>query len=199
MTDSPEGKSLRTLTGCVVQSLNKLNKALGKEASPKRDKDMLRLLKELEICNDDAMRQGLQLSPARIAQMKTGRSRSRSAPVNPSEPRVLSPFSQLMQHHANQFVDRRVPDAAAQGQAISYILKSFTPGLAIQKYNEQLEDSARSNRPWRVSWLTVKRDIARIQTHGVRPLDAAERNDARYSENLEFIADLRGSSGGDYH
>lgn len=196
MTDSPEKSSLRNLTLIVVKSITALKKLLQSEASPQRDKKILRALTELEVNNDEAMRVGLELSASRIAQMKTGRTGNRSPSSNSSAPRVQSPFSQLMEHHAKQFVDRRIPDAAAQGSAIKYILESFTPDLAIKKYNQQLEES---QGKWRVSWLTVRKDIGRMQTNGVRPLNAGERNDAQYSENLDFIANLRGDDGRDYH
>lgn len=196
MTDSPEKSSLRNLTSTVVKTITALNKLLEMPATPQRDKKMLRAFKELEVNNDEAMRVGLELSPRQIALMKTGRSGNRSPKSNSSEPRVQSPFSQLMEHHANQFVDRRIPDAAAQGSAIKYILESFTPDLAIRKYNQQLEES---QGKWRVSWLTVRRDIGRMQTNGVRPLEATERNAARSAENFDFIADLRGDGGRDYH
>ena len=61
---------------------------------------------------------------------------------------------------------------------------------------QALEDSA-INR-----WQGVfepRETNGRTQPNGVRPLDAAERNAARYSENLEFISDLRRSGGRDPH
>lgn len=196
MTDSPEKISLKTLTLTVVKTSTALKKLLLSEASPQRDKKMIRLLAELEVNNDQAMRDGLELSPRQIALMKTGRSGSRSKASNNSTPRIQTPFSQLMEYHAKQMVDGRIPDAAAQGQAIKWILESFTPELAIKRYNQQVEQSQGT---WRVSWLTVKKDIGRMQAHGNRPMDAADRNTERLNGNLDLIADLRGDPGRDYH
>lgn len=193
---SPAQAQLKKLTLENAKTIANIKKLLTEE-SPQRDKKILKLLTVLEVHTDEAMRVGLNASAQFIAQTKTGRARTSQAKASPStEPKAQSPFSQLMEHHAKQFVDRRIPDAAAQGSAIKYILESFTPELAIKKYNQQLEES---QGKWRVSWLTVRKDIGRMQTNGVRPLDAAERNATRYSENLEFIADLRGDSGPDYH
>lgn len=198
MVEPPAQTSLKTLTLANIKSIAAIEKLLNTEASPQRDKKIRRLLKELEVLNDEAMRVGLNASAQFIARAKTGRVRPAAVKGERGEsaPRVQSPFSQLMEHHAKQFVDRRIPDAAAQGSAIKYILESFTPELAIKKYNQQLEES---QGKWRVSWLTVRKDIGRMQTNGVRPLDASERNAARSTENFEFIENLRGGSGPDYH
>lgn len=197
MIEAPAQTSLKLLTLANIKSLAAIEKLLSTEASPQRDKKIRRVLKELEIHNDEAMRVGLNASAQFIARAKTGRARA-SAPKgeNQPTPHVQTSFSQLMEHHARQFVDRRIPDAAAQGSAIKYILESFTPELAIKKYNQQLEES---QGRYRVSWLTVRKDIGRMQTNGVRPLDATERNAARSAENFDFIADLRGNGGRDYH
>lgn len=194
---SPAQIQLKKLTLENAKTIATIKKLLAEEAAPQRDKKILKVLTVLEVHTDEAMRVGLNASAQFIAQAKTGRVRTTTAKASSSaEPRVQSPFSQLMEHHAKQFVDRRIPDAAAQGSAIKYILESFTPELAIKKYNQQLEES---QGRFRVSWLTVRKDIGRMQTNGVRPLDASERNAARSTENFEFIENLRGDRGPDYH
>jgi hypothetical protein len=194
---SPAQVQLKKLTLENAKTIATIKKLLTEESAPQRDKKILKVLTVLEVHTDEAMRVGLNASAQFIAQAKTGRVRTTTAKAATSaEPRVQSPFSQLMEHHAKQFVDRRIPDAAAQGAAIKYILESFTPELAIKKYNQQLEES---QGRYRVSWLTVRKEIGRMQTHGVRPLNAGERNDAQRSQNLDFIADLRGDGGRDYH
>lgn len=190
MDDSPEKSSLRNLTLTVVKSITALKKLLKPE-----DKKILRLLAELEVHNDEAMRVGLELTASRIAQMKTGRTGNRPQKSDSSAPRVQSPFSQLMEHHAKHFVGG-ITDGGAQGKAIKWILERFTPELAIRRYNQQVQES---QGRFKVSWLTVQKDIGRIQSNGTRPMDAADRNAARYDENLELIADLRGDGGRDYH
>lgn len=181
---------LQELTKSVCKAINVLNEALREEDQVKRDKKASRALKEIEVINDDAMRSGLGLSVNQIVQQKT-RSRGTSKSAKITIPKVLSPFQQLMAHHAEHIIGP-IPDPSAQGSAIKWILESFTPELAIKKYDSQLEIS---NGSWRVSWLTVKRDIGRIQTHGARPMDAAERNAERLNGNLSLIEDLRRNAG----
>lgn len=187
MTDSPERSSLQTLATSLQKALNALKKTMLEESSPKRDKKVQRILTEVELVNDEAMRAGLNFTNGYIAKLKTGSgSRPRGSTVN-AGPKVETPFQQLMTHHAGNVVGP-IPDPAAQGAAIKWILESFTPDLAIKKYNSQL---AQSQGNWRVSWLTVKRDIGRIQTNGARPMDAADRNAERRNGNLSLIEDLR--------
>ena len=197
MDESPEKQVLKTLTLCTVKALSKIEKLLNEAPDKKRDKKIQRITKELEVCNDEVMRNVLNLSAEGIAKLKTGRGLGSSGgrSSSPNQQRIETPFQQLMRHHAQNIVGP-IPDPGAQGQAIKWILESFTPELAIRKYNSQMEES---QGRYRVSWLTVKRDIGRIQSNGVRPLDATERNAARFTENSEFIENLRGGSGPDYH
>lgn len=191
MTDSPERLSLQTLSTTLQKALNALKKTMNEETSAKRDKKIQRILTEVELVNDEAMRVGLSLTNAHIAKLKTGSGSRSKGPAVSATPKVETPFQQLMVHHARNIVGP-IPDPAAQGSAIKWILESFTPDLAIKKYNSQLEQS---NGNWRVSWLTVKRDIGRIQTNGARPMDAADRNAERFNGNLSLIEDLRRNAG----
>ena len=187
MIDSPERLSLQTLATTLQKALNALKKTMAQEHGPKRDKKILRIMAEVELVNDEAMRNGLSFTNSHIAKLKTGGGSGHRSPSVNTSPKVETPFQQLMKHHANNIVGP-IPDPAAQGQAIKWILESFTPELAIKKYNAQLEQS---NGSWRVSWLTVKRDIGRIQPNAARPMDAADRNAERRNGNLSLIEDLR--------
>jgi len=191
MTDSPERSSLQILATSLQKALNALKKTMAQEHGPKRDKKILRIITEIELVNDEVMRNGLSFTNNYIAKLKTGSGpRTPSQNVN-SAPKVETPFQQLMKHHANNIVGP-IPDPGAQGQAIKWILESFTPELAIKKYNSQVEQA---NGNWRVSWLTVKRDIGRIQPNAVRPMDATDRNAERLNGNLSLIEDLRRNAG----
>src|ERR1051325_9767850 len=89
--------SLEALTLAVCKTLNQVPPECAK------DKKFARLLKELEIINDSAMQSGLGLPVHRIAQLKT-RTRRTSAKPASTAPRVLTPFQQLMDHHAKHLV-----------------------------------------------------------------------------------------------
>ncbi len=175
--------SLESLTIAVCKTLN--------QVPAHGDKKFARALKELELINDAAMRDGLGLPVHRIAQLKT-RSRVSSKKQQSSEPRILSPFRQLMDFHAKHIVGP-IPDAGAQGSAIKWILASFTPELAMKRYESQLSE------PWRqghVSWLTVKQDIGRMNRNGNGRSDAAERNASRLDDSFDLLAELRGEDTG---
>lgn len=185
-------EQLSELTKEVCKTLNIINEALKDEDKGKREKKCGRALKEIELVNDEAMRVGLGLSVRQIAQLKT-RSRGSSNKHKTTEPREKTPFQVLMDHHAKNVVGP-IPDGGAQGSAIKWLLQSFTPELAIKKYDELLRE------PWRhgrVSWLTVRQEIGRIQTNGTRQTDSTERNADRLNGNLSLIQELRGDSGGD--
>lgn len=183
------------LTKAVCKAINRINEALEEKDEIRRSKVAARVLKELEIVNDEAMRSGLGLT---VYQMMNTKTRKHGGPKKKApevrEPRELTPHQQLMQHHA-QHVIGPIPDGGAQGAAVKWILRHFTVELAIKKYNDQLAEG----RIKRVSWLTVKQDIGRIQSNGTRPTDAAERNRDRLADNFELIQELRGEAGGDHN
>lgn len=185
---------LEELTKGVCRLLNTLSDGMKEEDQGKREKKCGRALKEIELINDEAMRTGLGLSINQIIQQKT-RSRGSAKNAKSAEPREKTPFQQLMDHHAKHVVGP-IPDAGAQGSAIKWILQSFTVDLAIKKYDAQLDEGWRQGR---VSWLTVRQEIGRIQTNGNRPTDGAERNANRLGDNLELIQELRGEAGGDHN
>lgn len=188
---------LQELTKLVCKSINLLNDALKEDDRSKREKKSGRALKELELVNDEAMRSGLGMSVNQILQQKTRSHNSSKSPkpAKSTEPKELTPFQQLMAHHAKHLAGP-VPDGAAQGAAIKWILQNFTPDLAIRKYDSQLDERWREGK---VSWLTVKQEIGRLQTNGSRQADGAERNADRLSDNFELIQELRGEAGGDNH
>lgn len=181
---------LESLTRQVCKTLNQIALSVKEPDIAKRDKKVGRILKELELVNDAAMMGGLNLPIHRIAQLKTA-SRGASKKQQPSEPRALSPFQQLMEFHSKHIVGP-IPDAAAQGSAIKWILASFTPELAMKRYETQLLE------PWRnghVNWLTVKQDIGRMNRNGAR--DSTERNESRRNDSFDLLAELRGEGAGD--
>jgi hypothetical protein len=182
MTPEETKNSLEALTAAVCKTLN--------QVPAHGDKKFARTVKELELVNDAAMRDGLGLPVHRIAQLKM-RSRGANAKSKPSEPRVLTPFQQLMDFHAKHIVGP-LPDGAAQGSAVKWILTSFTPELAIKRYEAQLTESWRKGH---VSWLTVKQDIGRLGRNGSR--DATERNESRLEGSFQLLSELRGEDPGD--
>ena len=188
---------LQDLTKSVCKTINLLNESLKEIDSAKRDKKSGRALKELELVNDEAMRSGLGMSVNQILQQKTrSHNSSKSAKTaKPAEPRELTPFQQLMAHHANHLAGP-IPDGAAQGSAIKWILQYFAPEWAIQKYDAQRRETWREGK---VSWLTVRQEIGRLQQNGARQSDGAERNADRLSDNFELIQELRSEAGGDNH
>lgn len=183
---------LQELTKSVCKTINVINEALGEEDKAKRDKKAARALKEIEVINDDAMRSGLGLSVNQIVQQKT-RSRSSAKNTKSTTPKEKTPFQSLMDHHAKHLAGP-IPDGAAQGSAVKWILQYFAPEWAIQKYETQLNEAWRQGK---VSWLTVRQEIGRMQTNATRTTDAAERNANRLGDNFELIQELRGETGGD--
>lgn len=185
---------LEGLTKEVCKTINLLTEGLKEDDRSKREKKCGRALKEIELVNDEAMRNGLGLSFRQIAQQKT-RSRGASKSAKVAEPRAKTPFQQLMDHHAKHVVGP-IPDGGAQGSAIKWILQSFTPELAISRYDAQLQEAWRQGR---VSWLTVKQEIGRIQPNATRATDSTERNADRLNGNLQLIQELRSDPGGDHN
>lgn len=183
---------LEELTKAVCKSINRINEALEEKDEKRRSKVAARVLKELEIVNDEAMRSGLGLTVYQMMNVKTRKHGATKKKIaGEREPREPTPHQQLMEHHAKHVVGP-IPDGAAQGAAVKWILQHFTPELAIKKYIDQVSEG----RIRRVSWLTVKQDIGRIQQNGARPADGAERNAERLSDNLDLISELRGDAGG---
>ena len=182
---------LQDLTKSVCKTINLLNESLKEIDSAKRDKKSGRALKELELVNDEAMRSGLGMSVNQILQQKT-RSHNSSKSTKPIDHnRPLSPFKILMAYHAKHLAGP-IPDGAAQGAAIKWILQYFAPEWALTKYDAQLKEAWREGK---VSWLTVKQEIGRLQQNGARLADAAERNADRLDGNLSLIQDLRRNAG----
>lgn len=67
----------------------------------------------------------------------------------------LSPHSRLMAFHASRLAGE-IPDGAAQGKAIKWLLKQYTPEQCETEYKKL------SNEEWRttpVTWITVRRNI----------------------------------------
>lgn len=159
MADSAEKTALAALTLNVVRTVGKLNKALLTEASPKRDKQMRQLLTELEVWNDEAMRNGLHLTPQHIARVKTGR--VRTAPEPSVDQKRGNDHTALMRFHFDH-IKGPIADGGAQGAALKWLLESFSPEALKAEYELQLTEKWRG----RVSWLSVKTDIGKRKEHG---------------------------------
>jgi len=172
-----ERECLVELTKTVCKSIIRLNEVLEEEDPKTRYKKAARVLKELEVVNDEAMRSALGLTVSKILQLKmSGHSGAKSkAPRSGAdrEPRQMSPHQQLMEHHAKHVIGD-IPDGAAQGAAIKWILERFTPELAIKRYDEQLHETWRKGR---VNWLTVRQDLGRIRVEPTQEeRESAERD-----------------------
>lgn len=70
------------------------------------------------------------------------------------EQKQPSPHSRLMEFH-NQHLDGPIPDPAAQGAAIKWLVATYKPDTCEACYRSLLRDGWRA----RVSWLTVKSEI----------------------------------------
>ena len=196
MTDSPEKSSLRNLTLITVKALSALNRLLQQEATPQRDKKMLRLVKELEVNNDEAMRVGLSLSAQYIARVKTGRIRP-AAPIATVDQKRGNDHSALMKFHFDH-IKGPIADGAAQGAALKFLLDNYSAEVVRKCYEYQLSENWRG----KVSWLSVKSDIGgwlarNGQDTPTRALSASERNEQQLIRNIASVGQLRRSGTGD--
>src|ERR1044071_3283030 len=104
MAESPEKQALQALATTLQKALNALKKTMAQEHGPKRDKKMLRIITEIELVNDEAMRKGLSFTNGYIAKLKTGSGSGSRAPSVNAVPKAETPFQQLMMHHAKYIV-----------------------------------------------------------------------------------------------
>lgn len=198
MSDSTEKTALINLTRCVVKMLTKIEKLLNATSEtpdPKRDKKINRLIKELEICNDEAMRNGLTFSAQHIARVKTGRMRAAPAPT--VDQKRGNDHRELMKFHFDH-IKGPIADGGAQGQALKFLLDNYAPEVVRKCYEYQLTEGWRG----RVSWLSVKSDIGGwLARNGketpTRALSASERNEQQLVRNIESVSKLRRSGSGD--
>lgn len=187
-------QSLKALTVSVVRAINRVNETLKLEHGPKRDKKIRQLLTELDVCNDEAMRVGLNFTPQYIARLKTGRApRSTPTPQPPDQQRGKD-HGELMKFHFDH-IRGPIADGAAQGAAIKWLLDNFSVDALKQEYEAQINEQWRD----RVSWISVKRDIGK-RKHGTNQPQphqtAAERRNAATLRNIERARELRSGSDG---
>lgn len=111
------------------------------------------------------------------------------------EKKEPSAHALLMDFH-NDHLAGPIPDAAAQGGALKWLLVSYAPTVLRECYEYQLGEGWRS----KVSWLTVKTDIGNWITRNgngknneLRRPTAAERNGEQLIRNIEFAKGLRGT------
>lgn len=97
--------------------------------------------------------------------------------------KVLSDHERLMAHHATR-LGRPIPDGGAQGAAIKWLLKHYSPSECLGYYDYQV-CQLQVNGGWRdsVSWLTVKTKIAEWVNAGCPkvPLEQNGKNGTGHS------------------
>ena len=195
MTDSPEKNALRTLTIAIVKGLAKIEKLLNEAPDKKRDKKIQRITKELEVCNDQAMQIGLQMTPQHIARAKMGRM-SLPSPPTVDQQRGTA-HRDLMKFHF-EHIKGPIADGAAQGAALKWLLDNYSEEVIRKCYEFQTTESWRG----KVSWTSVKSDIGGwLARNGkdtpARALSASERNEQQLIRNIESVGQLRRSGSGD--
>lgn len=196
MTDSSERSSLQTLATTLQKALNALKKTMAEEFSPKRDKKIQRILTEVELVNDEAMRAGLRFTNGYIAKLKTGRISAQQ--ITPPQANGNGyAHSELMKFHF-EHIKGGIGDGAAQGAALKWLLNQYSPDVLKQCYEFQTTEHWRN----RVSWISVKSDIGKWlarngQNTPTRALSASERNEQQLIRNIESVGQLRRSGTGD--
>jgi hypothetical protein len=196
MSESPERASLQVLATTLQKALNALKKTMAQEHSPKRDKKIYRIMAEVELVNDEAMRKGLNFSNGYIAKLKTGRISAQQ--ITPSQSSSNgNAHRDLMKYHF-EHVKGPIADGAAQGAAIKWLLEHYAVDVLKKCYEYQLTESWRG----KVSWISVKSNIGgwlarNGQDIPTRALSASERNEQQLIRNIESVGQLRrsGSSG----
>lgn len=183
--ETTEKTSLRTLTLANVKTIATIEKLLKTEATPQRDKKILRALKELEVFNDEAMRKGLDASAQFIARAKTGRIRAEPKPtVNQQRG---ADHAALMKFHFDH-IKGPIADGAAQGAAIRWLLDNYSVDVIKQCYEFQLTEKWRGGK---VSWLTVKSGIG---TWLNNPRASTSKADSSIAAATEVAAEFRNGS-----
>ena len=195
MTDSPERSALQTLATTLQKALNALKKTMVQEAGPKRDKKILRIMAEIELVNDEAMRKGLSFTNGYIAKLKTGRISAQQ--ITPPESNGNGgAHRELMKFH-HDHIKGPIGDGVVQGAALKFLLENYSPEVLKKCYEYQLTETWRG----RVSWISVKSDIGgwlarNGQNTPTRALSASERNEQQLIRNIESVGQLRRSGSG---
>jgi hypothetical protein len=189
MAETPEKTSLKSLTLANVKTLASLEKLLKTEATPQRDKKMLRVLKELEVVNDEAMRNGLSLSAQFIARVKTGRVRPQPPPT--ANQQRGADHAALMKFHFDH-IKGPIADGAAQGAAIKFLLDHYSADVLKECYEALTLDTWRS----KVTWITVKSEIGNWLARGKRNAPAnATKADRSVEAARQAAMEFRNGTG----
>jgi len=162
MTDSPERSSLQTLATTLQKALNALKKTMAQEHGPKRDKKILRIIAEVELVNDEAMRNGLRFTNGYIAKLKTGRITSQQI-APPQSNAGSNAHSELMRFH-HQYIKGPIGDGAVQGAAIKFLLEHYSAETLKECYEALTLDTWRS----KITWTTVRSEIGNWLARGKR-------------------------------
>jgi hypothetical protein len=96
--------------------------------------------------------------------------------VTIKEPKELSAHASLMKIHYDR-LSGKIPDPAAQGAAVKWLLQNYTEAQAAQCYAAKIGGDR-----WRVSWLTIKSEIGDWLQGG-----KAKTNGKRYTKHGEEI------------
>lgn len=188
MAESPERAFLQTLATTLQKALNALKKTMAQEHGPKRDKKIYRIMAEIELVNDEAMRRGLSFTNGYIAKLKTGRISPQQ--ITPPESNGNgSAHRELMKFH-HDHIKGPIGDAGAQASAVKYLLEHYAIELLKDCYE------ALNGETWRDrfrGWLTVRSEIGQWMTRGKR--STATKADRSVEAAKQAAAEFRNGTG----
>jgi len=190
MTDSPERASLQILATTLQKALNALKKTMAQEHCPKRDKKICRIMAEVELVNDEAMRKGLNFSNGYIARLKTGRISAQQ--ITPAQSSTNgNAHSELMRFH-HQHIKGPIGDGAVQGAAIKFLLEHYSADTLKECYEALTLDTWRS----KVAWTTVRSEIGNWLARGKRNSPGtATKADRSVEAAKQAAAEFRNGTG----
>jgi hypothetical protein len=173
-------ESLETLTRAVRKHLQRLTDALNETDIVKREKAIPRLMKMLELANDEAMLKGLGLSYAKVAQLKSANLRAKPKSEHTKE---SSPHHELIRF-AEQKACGSLPSYPAVAACVKWILEAGFDSLEVKDCWNDLE-----REEWRgaVTIFVVKNNIGAWKMRRVnRPLiDTKVDRTLRAVENVK--------------
>jgi len=188
MGESPERASLQILATTLQKALNALKKAMAQEHGPKRDKKINRIMAEVELVNDEAMRKGLNFSNGYIAKLKTGRISAQQ--ITPPESNGNGgAHRELMKFH-HDHITGPIGDAGAQAAVLKYLLERYAVEILKECYE------ALNGETWRDrfrGWLTVKSEIGQWMARGKRSVTT--KADRSVEAAKQAAAEFRNGTG----
>jgi hypothetical protein len=175
------GESLKSLSHAVRKHLQRLTDALEESDLGKREKAIGRLMKMLELANDNAMLQGLGLSFAKITQLKSANLKVKPKSEHTKE---SSPHHDLIRF-AEQKSCGTLPNYPAVAACVKWILDAGFDALEVKDCWNDLE-----REEWRgaITIFVVKNNIGAWKMRKVnRPLIAETKVDRtlRAVENVK--------------